>query len=74
MVGKTWPKHETMFPNIVVLAHPILRNIKSQIEAIRIFFFNGDTYKVEKMSFTIKKFKRLIFMNKNKPNDDRIDC
>jgi hypothetical protein len=26
------------------------------------------------MPFTIKKFKRLIFMNKNKPNDRRIDC
>ncbi len=73
MVGKTWAKHETMFPTIVVLPHQILGIIGSQIEIKRIFSSIGILTNLRRCHLQSKKFKRLIFVNKNRPNDPRID-
>jgi len=53
-----WAKHETIFPIIVFLACQILRIVESKIHT-KFFFFNKDTYKLEKMLFIIKNFREI---------------
>jgi hypothetical protein len=65
-----WTKHETMFPTIGFLVCQIFRIVGSQIEIKRIF-----SYKLEEMSLTIKKFRKIdIGKQKNWPNNPKIDC
>ncbi len=64
-----WPlqwlvKHEAMFPIVVFLACQTLGIVGSQIETKRILK-NRDTYKLENMSLTIKKFRDIDICEKN---------
>lgn len=53
-----WAKHGTRFPIVVFLACQILRIVVHKFTQ-NFIFFNKDTYKLEKMSFTIKKFREI---------------
>ncbi len=63
-----------MFPIVGFLAHQILGIVGSQIEIERILFFSRHTYKPKEASFTIRKFRKIDFVNKNWPSDPKVGC
>ncbi len=69
-----WHKHEAMFPIVGFLAPQILGIIGSQIETERIFSLVGILINLRRCCLPTKNFKKLIFVNKNWPNDLRIGC
>jgi hypothetical protein len=69
-----WRKHETMFPTIDFLARKMLRIVSSQIETNNFFFLVGFVTKFRICRLHLNNFERLIFVNKNWPNDVKVGC
>jgi hypothetical protein len=63
-----------MFPIVGFLAYQILVIVGSQIETKMIFSLVRLLTNLKKCCLQSKKIKRLIFVNKNWPNDFKIDC
>jgi hypothetical protein len=63
-----------MFFTIGFLARHILGIVGSQIKTKRIFSLAIILINLRKCCLQTKKFKKLIFVNKNWPNDLRIGC
>jgi len=68
-----WQKHETMFPIVGFLARQILGVVGFQIET---FFFSLARIltNFRRCHLQTENLKKLIFVNKNRPNDPRIGC
>ncbi len=63
-----------MFPIVEFLAQQILGVIGSQIEIKRIFSLARILTNLRRCHLQIENLKKLIFVNKNWPNDFRIGC
>ncbi len=61
-----WEKHESMFPTIGFLVH--------QIETKRIFSLVGILINLRRYRIQLENLEKLIFVNKNWPNDYRVGC
>ncbi len=62
-----------MFLTIGFYVKQILGTIKSQIEIKRIFFLDGILISFKRCCLQSKTLDKLIFVNKNGPNDLKID-
>jgi hypothetical protein len=64
-----------MIPIISFLAHQILRNLGSQIETQKIFFFNMCIFTNQRRChLLLNTWEKKKIVNKNWPNDSKIDC
>jgi hypothetical protein len=60
---------------ISFLAHQILRILGSQIETQKIFSFNMYIFtNLRRCHLQLDTLEKLFFVNKNWPNDSKIDC
>ncbi len=69
-----WKKHENMFLTFGFCARQILRIVGSQIETKRIFSLVGILINLRRYCLQLKNLNKLIFVNKNWPNDPKIGC
>jgi hypothetical protein len=69
-----WKKHENMFPTFGFCARQILRIVGFQIETKIIFSLVGILINLRRCCLQLKNLNKLIFVNKNWPNDLRIGC
>jgi hypothetical protein len=69
-----WEKHEAMFPTIGFLVHQILKIVGFQIETKRIFSLVGILFNLRRYRIQLENLEKLIFVNKNWPNDYRVGC
>jgi hypothetical protein len=69
-----WEQHEIMFHMVGFYARQILRIVRSQIGAKRIFSLTRMLTSLKKCCLQSKHLEKFIFVNKNWPNDPRIDC
>jgi hypothetical protein len=67
-------KHESMFPTIDFYARKFLRIVGSQIETERIFSLTSILSSLRRCHLQLENLDKLIFVNKNWPNDSRIGC
>jgi hypothetical protein len=63
-----------MFPIIRFLVQQILGIVRSQIEIEMIFYLVGILTNLRRCCLQIENLQKLIFVNKNWPNDLRIGC
>jgi hypothetical protein len=69
-----WRKHKTMFSTIDFLARQMLGIVNSQIETNNLFFLVGFVTKSRRCHLHLNNFERLIFVNRNWPNDVKVGC
>ncbi len=62
-----WENHETMFPNVGLLAHQILGIIGSQIEIERVFSLPWIFTNLKESCSQSNNLGNLIFVSKNWP-------
>ncbi len=69
-----WQKHDAMFLTFGFLAWQFFGIVESQIETERIFPLVGILTNLRRCRLQTKNLEKLIFINKNWPNDPRIWC
>ncbi len=69
-----WQKHEAMFPTIRFLARQILGVVGFQIEIEIFFSLARILIDLRRCCLQIENLEKLIFFNKNQPNDLKIGC
>jgi len=69
-----WEKHESMFLTIGFCTKQILKIVRSQIETKSIFSLARILTSLKRCCLQLKNLDKLIFVNKNWPNDPKIGC
>ncbi len=73
-LSQWWEKHESMFLIVGFCVKQILGIVGSQIEMERIFSLVGTFASHKECILQSKNLDKLIFANRNWPNDPRIGC
>ncbi len=70
MVGKTW----SLVSYSWFFGPSNLKHCRVTNWNWKIFFFSRHTYKPKEASFTIRKLRKIDFVNKNWPSDPKVGC